>query len=126
VRRTKLTDVAIGVVVFAAWDALSFSDRFSTLYETSVCGLASLISSTTWLGEPLSMSALPPGNFTNASFLAAAWLVQRLKTLPAIIVIVLLIHSSRMQTDLETKCRKCSHVLRGITRPRCPECGEKI
>jgi len=26
----------------------------------------------------------------------------------------------------ETRCRKCQYILRGITEPRCPECGEKI
>ena len=28
--------------------------------------------------------------------------------------------------DLETRCRKCGYILRGITEPRCPECGEHI
>jgi hypothetical protein len=28
--------------------------------------------------------------------------------------------------DRETRCRKCGHILRGITEPRCPECGERI
>ena len=27
---------------------------------------------------------------------------------------------------LETRCRKCQYILRGITEPRCPECGERI
>jgi len=26
----------------------------------------------------------------------------------------------------ETRCRKCSYILKGITEPRCPECGERI
>ena len=26
----------------------------------------------------------------------------------------------------ETRCRKCQYILRGITEPRCPECGERI
>lgn len=26
----------------------------------------------------------------------------------------------------ETRCRKCAHILRGLTEPRCPECGERI
>ena len=26
----------------------------------------------------------------------------------------------------QTRCRKCRHILRGITEPRCPECGEPI
>jgi len=28
--------------------------------------------------------------------------------------------------DPETRCRKCGYILRGITEPRCSECGEKI
>ena len=28
--------------------------------------------------------------------------------------------------DTETRCRKCNYILRGITEPRCPECGERI
>jgi hypothetical protein len=28
--------------------------------------------------------------------------------------------------DHETRCRKCQYILRGITEPRCPECGERI
>lgn len=28
--------------------------------------------------------------------------------------------------DNETRCRKCGHILRGLSEPRCPECGEPI
>ena len=28
--------------------------------------------------------------------------------------------------DKETRCRKCGYILRGITEPRCSECGERI
>lgn len=28
--------------------------------------------------------------------------------------------------DSETRCRKCGHILRGLSQPRCPECGEGI
>jgi hypothetical protein len=28
--------------------------------------------------------------------------------------------------DNETRCRKCGYILRGISEPRCPECGERI
>lgn len=28
--------------------------------------------------------------------------------------------------DGETRCRRCRHILRGISEPRCPECGERI
>ena len=26
----------------------------------------------------------------------------------------------------ETRCRECGYILRGISEPRCPECGEQI
>ncbi len=26
----------------------------------------------------------------------------------------------------ETYCRKCGYILRGVSEPRCPECGERI
>lgn len=32
----------------------------------------------------------------------------------------------KLPYDGETRCRKCHHILRGITEPRCPECGERI
>ena len=28
--------------------------------------------------------------------------------------------------DNELRCRKCQYILRGLTKPRCPECGEAI
>jgi hypothetical protein len=35
-------------------------------------------------------------------------------------------YASRSRHDKETHCRKCHYILRGITEPRCPECGERI
>ncbi len=26
----------------------------------------------------------------------------------------------------ETRCRSCAYILRGLSEPRCPECGERI
>ena len=26
----------------------------------------------------------------------------------------------------DTRCRECHYILKGITEPRCPECGERI
>ena len=33
---------------------------------------------------------------------------------------------SEIRRDDETRCRNCRHILRGISEPRCPECGERI
>ena len=38
----------------------------------------------------------------------------------------LLTHFTRAPHAHETRCRKCNYILRGITEPRCPECGERI
>ena len=32
----------------------------------------------------------------------------------------------RVAMHRETRCRCCGYILRGITEPRCPECGERI
>lgn len=32
----------------------------------------------------------------------------------------------RVPSDRETRCRQCGYILRGISQPRCPECGERI
>jgi hypothetical protein len=34
--------------------------------------------------------------------------------------------STNSGADGETLCRKCGYILRGISEPRCPECGERI
>lgn len=31
-----------------------------------------------------------------------------------------------MRVDEYTRCRKCRHILNGLSEPRCPECGEPI
>lgn len=33
---------------------------------------------------------------------------------------------SYQRGDHETRCRKCRHILRGLSEPRCPECGQAI
>ena len=35
-------------------------------------------------------------------------------------------HPKKLFLDGETRCRKCGYILRGISEPRCSECGEKI
>ena len=33
---------------------------------------------------------------------------------------------ARARRDPENRCRRCGYILRGISEPRCPECGERI
>ena len=35
-------------------------------------------------------------------------------------------YSGAMPFERETRCRQCGYILRGISEPRCPECGERI
>ncbi len=37
-----------------------------------------------------------------------------------------LVTRARAKGDGETHCRKCKYILKGISEPRCPECGERI
>ena len=47
--------------------------------------------------------------------------------IPPVLLGIFVFHGvSRRIPDPETRCRKCQYILRGITEPRCPECGEKI
>src|SRR3990172_4854621 len=44
----------------------------------------------------------------------------------AVATYAFLTHKHGPHTDTETRCRRCGYILRGITEPRCPECGERI
>lgn len=35
-------------------------------------------------------------------------------------------HLVRTESETECRCRRCEYILRGISEPRCPECGEAI
>lgn len=56
---------------------------------------------------------------------AAVW------TLPEVLLALLLFemlrrHHARDPSSNETRCRRCGYVLRGLSQPVCPECGERI
>jgi uncharacterized paraquat-inducible protein A len=42
------------------------------------------------------------------------------------LVLFALLSIRKRKAEAETRCRKCGYILRGITEPRCPECGERI
>jgi hypothetical protein len=45
-------------------------------------------------------------------------------TVPGVVIAVWL--ARRCPLDADCRCRKCGYILRGISEPRCPECGEAI
>jgi len=60
-----------------------------------------------------------------------AWLVLLLMWFIPSVSVALAYHWLAMsfggiRFDSETRCRKCDYILKGITEPRCPECGERI
>jgi hypothetical protein len=44
----------------------------------------------------------------------------------AVAVFLGLSRQMRPREGGETRCRRCGYILRGISEPRCPECGERI
>ena len=35
-------------------------------------------------------------------------------------------YGPKVAAETETRCRACRYILRGISQPRCPECGEWV
>jgi hypothetical protein len=67
-----------------------------------------------WLGEgcaTLATFAVYRGAATLAAAFGAYWLLA---------------HWLGSNTDGELHCRRCDHILRGLSEPRCPECDEPI
>jgi len=64
------------------------------------------------------------GDFRMALSVSLAWFVPVL--LIAFAVYGLLTGRGRVEDDGETRCRSCGYILRGLSEPRCPECGERI
>ena len=61
------------------------------------------------------------------SLTAAMILVWALPTLLVTLsAFGLLTHFAGIATAHELRCRRCHYILRGLTEPRCPECGEAI
>lgn len=53
-------------------------------------------------------------------------LVRLGPTLVVSVGVYALLARRRNGGDNYTRCRTCQHILRGLTQPRCPECGEAI
>ncbi|MHC4442524.1 MAG: hypothetical protein ACYTF1_24085 [Planctomycetota bacterium] len=77
------------------------------------------------------LDRLMPNQTTNNLFLN---LIVQCLTLSLPIIVISLVtyyfivrrYRPKWLCDGETRCRKCQYILRGISEPRCPECGERI
>ena len=45
---------------------------------------------------------------------------------PIIATVLVYMLTPKEKLDGEMRCRKCGYILKGLTEPRCSECGERI
>ena len=66
--------------------------------------------------------------FDRAGYYNAQLITGLLFSVPAIVLAILFYRwlSLRVAPYGETRCRKCGYILRGLSEPRCSECGEPI
>ncbi len=75
--------------------------------------------------EPIAW--LLPESAPHAAFdLSVGSLTLAVVALPGMLVALMVYSRLRGPAIGETRCRACGHLLRGLTEPRCPECGERI
>ncbi len=54
------------------------------------------------------------------------FLLSMLLTGPAVATVLAHVLTPREPKDGHTRCGKCGYILKGLTEPRCSECGERI
>ncbi|GMU24136.1 MAG: hypothetical protein AMXMBFR13_42130 [Phycisphaerae bacterium] len=70
---------------------------------------------------------LARGGANGAGLAASLFSLSVAAVFPVAIYALLTHMSTSADIELsETRCRRCGYILRGISEPRCPECGEKI
>jgi len=87
--------------------------------------LVLFVMSIVFLGVPCSIAAYFLAKAKHRS--PAAWIpICLLLSIFGLMFLAILPKGDALVGDGETRCRKCGYILRGITEPRCPECGERI
>lgn len=62
-----------------------------------------------------------------ASYLSSSMLLDLLIVFLAVVVAVAFYCLTQEQNRrTETRCRRCGYILKGLSKPECPECGEVI
>ncbi len=87
-----------------------------------------------WTGGPPSGLAMIVINWTYERLMGvfghpfATFAITLALTVPGLLVAVF-VHRALAKhalADGECRCRKCGYILRGLSEPRCPECGERL
>jgi hypothetical protein len=64
--------------------------------------------------------------FTMGVAIAVAWLLPIVGLAFIVYGVLTRLAGPSLPRDPETRCRRCNYILRGLSEPRCPECGERI
>lgn len=127
--------VSVGVVVLAYWPYTGW--RWSSRLVKGP-GLAAVSPSNTAISKHCLMSLLVERTSViarqpisgRAPFwkLSYAIAIAMPASLIGVVVFAALTrrYGPRPEPDPYTRCRKCGYILCGLSRPRCPECGEAI
>lgn len=62
---------------------------------------------------------------TNFTYIIVRFLLETPPFLAGLLAFALLRRGSTEKNDY-LKCLRCGHILKGLSEPRCPECGERI
>ena len=74
-----------------------------------------------WLALTVLQEFIPPNRLITGWLSLATALIAAIKTYAFVDA-----RYGLRAKENETRCRRCNYILRGITEPRCPECGERI
>ncbi len=88
----------------------------NTIWWMSVLQCVKGLNPPAWLYTP----------FLIVTIIAGGSLRMALVTLTSYGILTRYFHPKRAFRGSETRCRKCGYILRGISEPRCSECGERI
>ena len=101
--------IGIGSVFGAVW------------FQLLIAGLGP-----TWLAEPVRAVGDAIADLAGGFVAGLSVMTLPMATVPVLAYGLLSWRFGPSQRDRELRCRKCSYILRGLTEPRCPECGEGI
>ena len=79
-----------------------------------------------WVAEQIAGGWPPPDSWRYPVAGGIAWFAPITLLAFAVYGLLTRFFGPTHDSDNETRCRRCGYILRGITEPRCPECGERI
>lgn len=119
----RITKRIILRVIVACWLAAFFATVASAIEQQYLGWLSNLGGS---LQPPVSPYAPTTWEYFRNTLLMASCIILPPCLLGSLLAIVIILIIPDPTHDTETHCRKCSYILKGLSKPQCPECGEAI